>query len=717
MRDSVISAAGMEFPLCPVNTLIVGSGAAGLNAAVSLLREGQRDIAIVTEGKSMGTSLNTGSDKQTYYKLTCCSGEPDSVRQMAQTLFDGGAVDGDTALVEAALSARAFFHLVDLGVPFPHNGMGEYAGYKTDHDPFRRGTSAGPLTSRYMTEKLLEQTEREGVKIYDGYTVIELLTAEEKGEKRVCGALAVDRNGRFLVFSASNIVYAVGGEAGMYAASVYPPSQTGGLGPAFRAGALGKNLTESQYGIASVAFRWNLSGSYQQVIPRYVSTDRDGQDEKEFLDPFFDTVQHLLGAVFLKGYQWPFDPRKIREYGSSLIDLLVYRETVLLGRRVFLDFRRNPSASEENGIFHPERIGEEGRTYLEKSGVDAETPIARLKQMNPAAAELYLSHGINLEKEMLEIAVCAQHNNGGLAGNAWWESNLRHFFPVGEANGSHGVYRPGGSALNAGQTGGIRAAEYIAQVYREDPYDGKRLADLCGEQIREAVRFGLRALERENFISSVNLGAVEPGDETLAAAESLRDEALTEAEQRYGDEDPGRRQNESMLDLDFERKLLGIRMSRYGANIRSLEGVQTALAGNREQLLKMEGGKLSDGKQLPRYYRLRDLLISQRVYLEAIRDYILHGGQSRGSYLISSRDGELPLEGLPEIFRMKEDGGNHAGEIQEILYAPEGSRVSWRARRPLPDDENWFETVWRRYREGSYFADTGLNQKKESAVI
>jgi hypothetical protein len=66
---------------------------------------------------------------------------------------------------------------------------------------------------------------------------------------------------------------------------------------------------------------------------------------------------------------------------------------------------------------------------------------------------------------------------------------------------------------------------------------------------------------------------------------------------------------------------------------------------------------------------------------------------------------------------MKEDGGNHAGEIQEILYAPEGSRVSWRARRPLPDDENWFETVWRRYREGSYFADTGLNQKKESAVI
>jgi hypothetical protein len=41
-------------------------------------------------------------------------------------------------------------------------------------------------------------------------------------------------------------------------------------------------------------------------------------------------------------------------------------------------------------------------------------------------------------------------------GNHWWESvNLKHLFPVGEVNGSHGVYRPGGSALNSGQVGGL----------------------------------------------------------------------------------------------------------------------------------------------------------------------------------------------------------------------------------------------------------------------
>ena len=137
-----------------VQTLVVGSGAAGLNAAISLRRQGVEDVAILTEGQLLGTSRNTGSDKQTYYKTTTCGEDGDSVRKMAQTLFAGGAMDGDLALAEAASSLRGFYHLVEIGVPFPFNAAGEYVGYKTDHDPLQRGTSAGPLTSRYMTEAL-----------------------------------------------------------------------------------------------------------------------------------------------------------------------------------------------------------------------------------------------------------------------------------------------------------------------------------------------------------------------------------------------------------------------------------------------------------------------------------------------------------------------------------------------------------------------------------
>ena len=129
----------------------------------------------------------------------------------------------------------------------------------------------------------------------------------------------------------------------MYAESVYPLSQTGSIGMAFRAGATGQNLTESQFGIASLKFRWNLSGSYQQVIPRYFSTDARGKDEKEFLNEYYPDYTTLTKAIFLKGYQWPFDPSRISGSGSSLIDLLVFKEKEEKGRRVFIDFRRNAS--------------------------------------------------------------------------------------------------------------------------------------------------------------------------------------------------------------------------------------------------------------------------------------------------------------------------------------------------------------------------------------
>jgi glycosyltransferase involved in cell wall biosynthesis len=66
------------------HTLIIGTGCAGFNAADKLFDLGVTDIAILTEGRFMGTSRNTGSDKQTYYKLSLCGSDGDSVREMAE---------------------------------------------------------------------------------------------------------------------------------------------------------------------------------------------------------------------------------------------------------------------------------------------------------------------------------------------------------------------------------------------------------------------------------------------------------------------------------------------------------------------------------------------------------------------------------------------------------------------------------------------------------
>jgi hypothetical protein len=87
-----------------------------LNAAVNLVENGQKDIAIATDQWGGGTSANTGADKQTYYKLSLSGDVADSPREMADDLYKGGCMHGAIALCEAQNCVQAFFHLVSLGV-------------------------------------------------------------------------------------------------------------------------------------------------------------------------------------------------------------------------------------------------------------------------------------------------------------------------------------------------------------------------------------------------------------------------------------------------------------------------------------------------------------------------------------------------------------------------------------------------------------------------
>ena len=436
------------------HTVVIGTGCAGFNAADRLYDLGIHDIAIVTEGINMGTSRNTGSDKQTYYKLSLCGDEGDSVREMAKTLYAGGGVMGEHALCEAAYSPRCFMRLVELGVPFPTNEYGEYAGYKTDHDPRSRATSSGPLTSKYMTEALERSVFSKGIEILDCERVIKILTENGK----VAGIAAVHtKTGDISVIQCENAVLATGGPAGIYLNTVYPESQHGATGLAVEAGAALSNMEEWQYGIASTDFRWNLSGTYQQVLPRYISVDENGC-EREFLYEKLGVAS--LGLIFLKGYQWPFDTRKTDT--SSKIDLLVAEE-IKKGNSVYLDFLHNPKGLEEGFDVLPE----EAYAYLQKSGALFGTPIERLRKMNEGAIELYAAHGIDLCRERLRIAVCAQHCNGGVAVDEHWQSEVKGLYAVGEAAGTFGVYRPGGSALNSTQVGSLRAAEHIAKKKKD----------------------------------------------------------------------------------------------------------------------------------------------------------------------------------------------------------------------------------------------------------
>ena len=644
MEERIVKAGVYTARVYSCNTAVVGSGAAGFNAADRLWKLGQHDIALVTENRVSGTSRNTGSDKQTYYKLTLSGGDPDSVREMAETLFAGRCVDGDIALCEAALSTQCFLKLVELGVPFPRNRYGEYIGYKTDHDPRRRATSVGPYTSKQMTECLERSVMDEGVPVLDKLQVIKVLVQDET----VCGLLCMDVHAekaedRFVLIRCKNIVYATGGPAGMYADSVYPLSQFGATGLALEAGVRGKNLTEWQYGLASIKPRWNVSGTYMQVLPRVYSTAADGSDEREFLMDFFTDAQDMLSKLFLKGYQWPFDVRKVAD-GSSIIDILVYLESCK-GRRVYLDYRKNPV----DGDFDYTKLLPEAREYLERAGACFGTPIERLAHMNQPAIDFYQDKGVDLHTEPLEIALCAQHNNGGLSIDCWWQTNVHGFFAVGEVAASHGVYRPGGTALNAGQVGSTRAAQYIA-------------ARCQGE-----------APEFFEHVAAAAL--VEMGD--LSANVWAHDGNVRALWQQAAEN-----------------------MSRCGAAIRDTEAIE-AYAENVEMQLAAfaETVRVSNRAQLAMAFRFRDMLMSQRAYLRAMIDYTAHNGKSRGSALYTDmKEGRKPYASLPDSFTFALDENEHP-LVQELWFEKGICKTSWRAVRPIPEDDDFFENVWRSYRE------------------
>ena len=681
MTSTTLTIGGQAVAVHRANTIIVGAGAAGMNCAVQLVRFGrarggrrpEEKLLVVTGGLALGASRMSGSDKQTYYKMGTSPRVPDTAEDFAKTLTAFGCCHGDTALVEGICSLRGFYNLVEAGVPFPHEPWGAFIGYKTDHDPYERATSAGPKTSRFMSECLQAEIARMGVPIVDKHPVAEFITTGSGDAKRIVAMVCIDRAEAsadslgVALFVADNWVLAGGGPGVLYATTVYPRGQIGMHGPAFRAGLEACNLTESQYGLASIKFRWNVSGTYMQALPRIFSTDADG-DEREFLTEYFPDMPAMATNIFLKGYQWPFDAQRITGHQSSLIDMAVHQETVVRGRRVWMDFLRNPVGAGGWAGFDIDALGDEALDYLRKTGATQGRPIDRLGRMNPPAIDIYAENGIDLHAEPLEIAVCAQHMNGGFAVNKWWESSVRRTFVIGEMAGTHGVKRPGGSALNAGQVGAMRAAEYIANVYAAESPAAPELSD--------AVAVGA-----EGVIGRLKARLAKGADAPVTPVEVMQQ--------------------------------IGRRMTRFGAHLRSRAGSAEALGAALDQYRAIgeQGLKIDSPRQLPAALAAEQQCLTHVALLKSIRGMFDRGVGSRGSHCILADDGiemhpKLTDPASEKPYRFRQENPALREQILHVRYnadAPDLFELRDVRPRPVPDREIAFEPAWAEFRDGTIF--------------
>ena len=214
------------------------------------------DVVIATQGAYGGTSACSGSDKQTLHTANG-AGRGDDYRAMADALGAGGAMDEDTAYVEAVGSSRALSSLQFMGLPVPQDRLGGVLRYQTDHDEVGRATSCGPRTSRLMVQVLANEAIRLNIPIFNQTTGVRVLV--ESNARRGCvGALAISPKRRtgdnplgLIVFLSGALVVATGGPGELYRDSVYPRHCFGSLGLALEAGIDAVNLTESQFEIST----------------------------------------------------------------------------------------------------------------------------------------------------------------------------------------------------------------------------------------------------------------------------------------------------------------------------------------------------------------------------------------------------------------------------------------------------------------------------------
>jgi aspartate oxidase len=244
-----------------------------------------------------------------------------------------------------------------------------------------------------------------------------------------------------------------------------------------------------------------------------------------------------------------------------------------------------------------------------------------------------------------------------LAGNLWWESTtVKHLFPVGEVNGSHGVYRPGGSALNAGQVAGFRVADYIA------------------------ARYGLWTCESKDFQDAARV-------------------AVQEISGLIGQPAP--------TDWRAEREELQKRMSRCAAHIRSREELRKAAKDAWAQWRRLEkaGCAGATPRDVSEAVQNRQLCFAHAVYIEAVRFAIESGVGSRGSCIVLDPSGQRAhgkLDAAQWSFAPENPG--FRDNVQETVAHRDGKVVStWVPRRPMADSDAWFETAWAAYRKGEIF--------------
>ncbi|MGB2248014.1 MAG: L-aspartate oxidase [Alcanivorax sediminis] len=233
------------------DVLIIGSGAAGLTAALRLPDECQ--VALLSKGELTSAS--------TYYAqggVAAVLDQQDSLdSHVADTHVAGAGLCHDDAVrftVENGPDAIRW--LIDLGVDFTRLDSGDDASTLPYHltreggHSHRRIIHAADATGKAISSTLIGQVKnRNNVTLFEHRVAVDLILQEHDGQKRCCGAYIHNiKTGETDVILARAVVLATGGASKVYLYTSNPDVATGdGIAMAWRAGCRVANMEFMQF--------------------------------------------------------------------------------------------------------------------------------------------------------------------------------------------------------------------------------------------------------------------------------------------------------------------------------------------------------------------------------------------------------------------------------------------------------------------------------------
>jgi L-aspartate oxidase len=396
-----------------VGFLVIGGGIAGLSAAIRLAKV---DTVLVVTKEELAES-NTAYAQGGI--AVAMGGSEDVAEHLEDTVNAGdGLVNRKAAAVLVEQGPQRVDELLAWGTDFDRAAaadgtQGELLRTREGaHSRSRILHANGDATGREIAVSLLRHARAtEGLTLMEFTTSVDLIVESIDGERRVMGAVLLDREGKLFQVNARAVLIASGGAGQVYSDTTNPAVATGdGIAMAYRAGAA---LSDMEF------YQFHPTAFAMKGAPRFLLSEALRGEGAWLLN--------AKGERFMERYH----------------PLLELAPRDVVARAIT-------------------REGLNGPVYLDMRHVAEKTD---LKTRFPGISKFLAGYGLELGKDKIPVRPAAHYFMGGIQADVKGRSSLPGLYAAGEAacTGVHGANRLASNSLLEGLVFGAFAAEAMVE--------------------------------------------------------------------------------------------------------------------------------------------------------------------------------------------------------------------------------------------------------------